>query len=384
MDRNKGLAWVTALAAGAAAIYFLDPVQGRRRREQVRDRLRDLLSESEASGAEAARPLRRPPMIRRSADEVLDEDRTLVERVCSELMRLTSNPGSIEVDADDAIVTLRGSIPEHEVGRLLTSLRHLPGLRRVESLLYTVKSPFQRAEAPSPETANPAGEADGPGEGEWSPELRLGVGTVGTLLALWGIRRGDAPGVIAAAAGGMALARAVANVPPSRMAGLDRSIPVERTVEVDAPIARVFAFWSSFRNFPRFMQHLQEVTEDESGVSHWVADGPAGLPVSWKAEVTTLQPHRAIAWRSLPGSTVQSSGEVMFEELEGGRTRLQVKMIYHPPAGVVGHAVARFFGADPERQIEDDLQSFRALLEEGSETAHGRPIAALKALPETS
>lgn len=40
-----------------------------------------------------------------------------------------------------------------------------------------------------------------------------------------------------------------------------------------------------------------------------------------------------------------------------------------PPAGVVGAAVATFFGSHPKRQIDDDLLRFKSLLETGQTRA---------------
>jgi uncharacterized membrane protein len=152
-------------------------------------------------------------------------------------------------------------------------------------------------------------------------------------------------------------------------------IMVQKSLVVAAPVEEVFRFWSSFRNFPRFMRHLREVRESEGGISHWSADGPAGIPATWDAEITALQPHRRIAWRSLPGSLVHNAGEVRFEEVTPDRTRIHVRMAYSPPAGVVGQAVTTLFGADPRRQLDEDLRRFKMLLEEGSVTAHGRQVA---------
>jgi uncharacterized membrane protein len=114
------------------------------------------------------------------------------------------------------------------------------------------------------------------------------------------------------------------------------------------------------------MPRLREVREEEPGISHWLLDGPAGVPVSWDAEVTALEPHRRIAWRSLPGSTVPNAGEVRFEDLGPDATRVHVSLAYRPPAGAIGHAVACLFGSDPQRQLEADLQGFKRLVEEAA------------------
>ena len=63
-----------------------------------------------------------------------------------------------------------------------------------------------------------------------------------------------------------------------------------------------------------------------------------------------------------------------FDELPGPATRIGVRLTYKPPAGVLGHAVAAFFGADPKKALDDDMVRFQSLIEEGKTTAHGEPV----------
>jgi uncharacterized membrane protein len=181
-------------------------------------------------------------------------------------------------------------------------------------------------------------------------------------------------GMVTAGVGGFMIARAATNAEPRQVARVVERPPVtvEETLEVAASVQDVFAFWSSFRNFPRFMAHLREVTENENGVSRWVADGPAGLPVSWDAEITGLKPFQRIAWRSVGESVVRNEGEVRFEEIDEHRSRIHVRMTYSLSAGVIGRAVAACFGADPARQINSDLKRLKAILERGSRERNGR------------
>jgi uncharacterized membrane protein len=44
---------------------------------------------------------------------------------------------------------------------------------------------------------------------------------------------------------------------------------------------------------------------------------------------------------------------------------VNLKLSYTPPAGVVGHVVARLFGRDPETEIEEDLRRIKSLIETG-------------------
>jgi uncharacterized membrane protein len=57
---------------------------------------------------------------------------------------------------------------------------------------------------------------------------------------------------------------------------------------------------------------------------------------------------------------------VRFEEAPNGRgTEVKVVINYQAPAGKLGTAVAKLFGEEPEKQLEDDLPRFKQLVEAG-------------------
>jgi uncharacterized membrane protein len=86
--------------------------------------------------------------------------------------------------------------------------------------------------------------------------------------------------------------------------GLERpAIAVDKTFEVAASVPAVFALWSNFEAFPRFLSHVKEVQRTQDGNYRWQVTGPLGTTVTWLAEVSRYVPNRAIAWRSLPGSS---------------------------------------------------------------------------------
>jgi uncharacterized membrane protein len=152
-------------------------------------------------------------------------------------------------------------------------------------------------------------------------------------------------------------------------AGGKRGIAVETTIAVDAPLDRVWELWSNFENFPRFMTHLREVRKLDEGRSHWVAVGPAGIPVEWDAVVTDWVPRQFIGWASVEGSAVEHTGQVRFRSNQSGSTEIDVRMEYTPPAGAAGHAFASVLGSDPKQAMDDDLVRLKALLEEGKTRA---------------
>jgi uncharacterized membrane protein len=135
---------------------------------------------------------------------------------------------------------------------------------------------------------------------------------------------------------------------------------------VSAQPDEVYKFWREFTNLPRFMEHLESVTELGEGRSHWVARGPAGTKVEWDAMIVADEPGRVITWRSLENSDVDNAGAVRFEAAPGGRgTIIKVNIQYNPPGGVVGATVARLFGEEPNQQLEDDMRRFKQVIELG-------------------
>jgi uncharacterized membrane protein len=143
----------------------------------------------------------------------------------------------------------------------------------------------------------------------------------------------------------------------------DRAIRIETGILVNLPAAQCYGFWRDLENLPRFMSHLESVKQND-GRSHWVAKGPAGTTVEWDAEIINDEPEHLIAWRSLDGADVDSTGSVHFEPTPGGRgTIVRVKMNYRPPAGIVGATMAELLGENPEREVSEDMRRFKRLVE---------------------
>ncbi|HEX2997696.1 MAG TPA: SRPBCC family protein [Anaerolineales bacterium] len=168
-----------------------------------------------------------------------------------------------------------------------------------------------------------------------------------------------------------------------QMLGIDRSqmnghegILVERSVTVSRPKEELYQMWRDFENLPRFMQHLESVRVDNTtGRSHWVAKAPMGQTIEWDSEVIEDRPNELLVWKSLPGSSVESMGQIEFQDAPAGRgTIVQVVMRYNPPAGSLGAAFAKLFGEEPDQQVNEDLHHFKQIMETGEvSTVQGQP-----------
>jgi uncharacterized membrane protein len=146
--------------------------------------------------------------------------------------------------------------------------------------------------------------------------------------------------------------------------GGSRGVHVEHSVTINKPVAEVYRFWRNFENLPKFMRHLEQVTQREEGVSHWVAKGPAGMKVEWDARIINEIENRVIGWQSLEGSRVATAGAVNFDETDRGTT-VHVHLQYNPPGGRLGAVVARLFGEEPNLTIREDMRRFKQLMETG-------------------
>lgn len=144
---------------------------------------------------------------------------------------------------------------------------------------------------------------------------------------------------------------------------------------VDRPAGELYAFWRRLENLPRFMKNLQSVTEAGGNRSHWVGKTPFGWTAEWDAELTAEEPGRRLAWRSLPGSSVETAGEVRFTTATGNRgTMVFVTMEAGLPGNMLGRIVEPVVHHGIERQVREDLRRFKEIMEAGEiATIDGQP-----------
>lgn len=137
---------VTAVLGTAVAAYFLDPNQGRRRRNTTRDRVLGYFRREVRKTERAARygSSYAHGMVARAEHAVRGEqapgdDRTLAHKVETVLFRPADAPkGHVNIDAVDGIVTLRGQVERVEqIRELEDKARAINGVRDVQNLLHT-------------------------------------------------------------------------------------------------------------------------------------------------------------------------------------------------------------------------------------------------------
>ena len=137
---------------------------------------------------------------------------------------------------------------------------------------------------------------------------------------------------------------------------------VESSVVVNVPVNQVYGYWRNLENLSNFMTNVEDVRSTGPGMTHWVVKGPLGVKMEFDAQTTQEEENRQLAWNSIDGS-VQTSGEVRFQELGPERTRIEVTMNYaDPPGGRIGEVGSRLV-ANPQLMVDQDLQYFKEIME---------------------
>jgi uncharacterized membrane protein len=131
----------------------------------------------------------------------------------------------------------------------------------------------------------------------------------------------------------------------------------ESSIEVDVPVRLVYDQWTQFEEFPRFMEGVERVVQRDDKTLEWTAE-VAGQRKEWIAEITDQTPDTRVAWKSIAGD--ENAGAVLFEPLDGDRTRVTLK-VDADPEGIVETVGANL--GFLERRVKGDLERFKEFIE---------------------
>jgi uncharacterized membrane protein len=135
---------------------------------------------------------------------------------------------------------------------------------------------------------------------------------------------------------------------------------IEKSIEIEAPVDKVYNQWTQFEEFPEFMEGIEEVKQLSDNHLHWVAE-IGGKKKEWDAEIYEQIPDQRVAWRNITGA--RNAGVVEFQPQGNNHTRVTLKMDYEPQgvAEKTGDAVGIF-----SRRVEGDLERFKDLIKSRS------------------
>ena len=135
---NKPLAAFGAAAAGALAMYYLDPELGARRRAALADLVRSGLP-GERRIPPRGRLGRRAYLRATYADPQSDAE--LRDRIQSALDRMVSHPRALDVSVDNGVVRLGGRVLAGERDGLIAQVQRMPGVQKLVNAMSALDDP---------------------------------------------------------------------------------------------------------------------------------------------------------------------------------------------------------------------------------------------------
>ena len=141
---------------------------------------------------------------------------------------------------------------------------------------------------------------------------------------------------------------------------------IQKSIEVEVPLSRVYNQWTQFEQFPQFMEGVERIHQVDDRHLHWVAQ-VGGRTKEWDAEIIEQIPDQRIAWRSTGGAP--NSG-VSFQALGLNRTRIDLTLSYQPETAPekIGDALGVL-----SRRVNGDLERFKEFIQRrGQETGAWR------------
>ena len=145
---NTVARFAAAFAAGAALMYYLDPVAGRRRRALVRDRGLSVGHDAEHFARAKSRHAvdRAQGLVARARAGLSHapvDDGQLHGRIRTKLGRLVAHPGDVSIEVNGGQVVLRGHASDAEIEDLTAALVAMRGVEHVDNRL-SADSPESR------------------------------------------------------------------------------------------------------------------------------------------------------------------------------------------------------------------------------------------------
>jgi uncharacterized membrane protein len=140
---------------------------------------------------------------------------------------------------------------------------------------------------------------------------------------------------------------------------------IEKTIEVDAPLSRVYNQWTQFEEFPQFMDGVEQVKQIDDRHLHWVAS-VGGKRKEWDAEIVEQVPDERIAWKSTSGA--QNAGVVHFRPKDHNHTIVSLRLDYEPEGAMekTGDALGLL-----SSKLEGDLERFKDFIQHRSTETGG-------------
>ncbi|NTW28118.1 MAG: cyclase [Coriobacteriia bacterium] len=131
---------------------------------------------------------------------------------------------------------------------------------------------------------------------------------------------------------------------------------VDTTIEVAADIREVYEAWTTFEDFPEFMEVVERIDLITTDDLHWVVVVEDDV-IEWDADVIEYTPDQSVSWQAVDG---RESGKVTFEKINEDTTKVHYQLEYDPEAWEGKPDTIRHW---MRRRVNRDLKAFKVLIE---------------------
>ncbi len=131
---------------------------------------------------------------------------------------------------------------------------------------------------------------------------------------------------------------------------------VDDSVVVHADVQDVYSLWLDYEGYPRFMGEMDQVAVVGYCRLRWTGR-VCGAVLEWETDVVTHVEDTRLRWQAADG---RETGEITFEKLVAGDTRVHYQLEYEPAVWGVDEAGLR---QCLHARVRDDLGAFKSLAE---------------------
>jgi hypothetical protein len=137
---------------------------------------------------------------------------------------------------------------------------------------------------------------------------------------------------------------------------------IQQSVEIRVPAHVAYNQLTQFEDYPRFMEEVESAEQVDDTHVRWTTKIGQHAR-DWQSEIVEQTPDQCIAWRNVEGPV--STGRVEVEGLDADSSR--VTFIVESEATSAGEAAEAM-----ARQVGDNLQRLKQMIESGGETGAWR------------
>lgn len=142
---------------------------------------------------------------------------------------------------------------------------------------------------------------------------------------------------------------------------------IEGRVFINRAPETIFAFYSDFRNLPKFLGDVMDVQLFSPMQSRWTIEGPFGMKAHWDIEITKVIPNVLIRYQVADSSIAHSTWEIRFEPTADPSTT-EVTEVLTATLGKLELAAMALIGKYPQDEVRANLHRLKQLLETGQIT----------------